>query len=97
MLNCWHWHPERVSMELCKMGCVDLTKSSVKILCIHFSYNKKIEDEENFIKLIKKLKMFLNLENKRFNSSRQNYHFENFSNFKSYPPCFSHECSTSYH
>ena len=47
-----------VSMELCEMECIDLTKSSVKILGIHFSYNKKIENEENFIKLIKKLRMF---------------------------------------
>ena len=36
-----------VWMELCGMECIDLTK------------NKKIEDEENFIKLIKKLRMFL--------------------------------------
>ena len=41
------------------MECIDLTKSSVKILGIHFSYDKKIENEENFIKLIKKLRMFL--------------------------------------
>ena len=44
-----------VSMELCGMECIDLTKNSVKILGIHFSYNKKIENEENFIKLIKKI------------------------------------------
>ena len=47
-----------VSMELCGMECIDLTNNSVKILGIHFSYNKKIENEENFIKLIKKLRMF---------------------------------------
>ena len=39
-------------MELCGMEYIDLTNSSVKILGIHFSYNKKIENEENFIKLI---------------------------------------------
>ena len=44
-----------VSMELCGMECIDLTNNSVKILGIHFSYNKKIENEENFIKLIKKI------------------------------------------
>ena len=48
-----------VPVELCGMKCIDLTKNSVKILGIHFSYNKKIENEENFIKLIKKLRMFL--------------------------------------
>ena len=48
-----------VLMELCGMECIDLTKNSVKIIGIHFSYNKKIKNEENFIKLIKKLRMFL--------------------------------------
>ena len=41
-----------VSMELCRMECIDLANNSVKILRIHFSYNKNIENEENFIKLI---------------------------------------------
>ena len=40
-----------VTMELCKMECIDTTKGSVKILSIHFSYNKKIENEEKFFKL----------------------------------------------
>ena len=48
-----------VSMELCGMECIDLTKNSVKILGIHFSYNKKIENEENFIKLLKKIENVL--------------------------------------
>ena len=42
-------------MELCGMECMDLTKNSLKILDIHFSYNKKIGNEQNFIKLIKKI------------------------------------------
>ena len=37
------------------MTFIDLTKKFVKILGIHFSYNKNIENEENFIKLIKKI------------------------------------------
>ena len=37
------------------MECIDLTNNSVKILRIYFSYNKKIEIEENFIKIIKKI------------------------------------------
>ena len=44
-----------VSMEICGMECIDLTKNSGKILGIHFSDNRKIENEENFIKLIKKI------------------------------------------
>ena len=38
-----------MSMKLCEMECIDLTKSSIKILGIHFSYNKKIENKVNFI------------------------------------------------
>ena len=45
----------RMSVELSGMECIDLTKNSVKILGIHFSYNKNIENEENFTKLIKKI------------------------------------------
>ena len=33
------------AVELSGMECIDLTKISVKILGIHFSYNKKIENE----------------------------------------------------
>ena len=50
-----------VSMELCRMECIDLTNNSMKILGIHFSDNKKIENEENFIKLIKKIENVLRI------------------------------------
>ena len=52
---------KEVSMEPCGMECecIDLTNNSMKILGIHFSYNKKIENEENFIKLIKKIENVL--------------------------------------
>ena len=50
-----------VSLELCGMECIDLTKNSVKILDIHFSYNKKTENEENFIKIIKKIENVLKI------------------------------------
>ena len=42
-----------VSTELCGMECIDLIKNLAKTLRIHFSYNKKIEIEKNFIKLIR--------------------------------------------
>ena len=48
-----------MSMGLCGMECIILSKNSVKVLWIYFSYNKKIENEENVIKHIKKLRMFL--------------------------------------
>ena len=48
-------------MELCGMKCIDLTKNSLKTLGIHFSYNNKIENEEYFIKLIKKIENILQI------------------------------------
>ena len=42
-------------MKLCEMEFADLTKNSMKFLGINFSYNKNIENEENFIKIIKKI------------------------------------------
>ena len=48
-------------MELCGTECIDLTRNSVKTLGIHFSYDKKIENEENFIKLIKKIENVLKI------------------------------------
>ena len=50
---------KEVSVEICGMGYIDLTKNSVKILGIHFSYNRKIENEENFIKFVKKFENVL--------------------------------------
>ena len=48
-------------MEVCGMECMNLTKNSVKILGVHFSFNKKIEIEENFIELIKKIESVLKI------------------------------------
>ena len=48
-------------MKLCGMECIYLTNNSVKILGIHISFNKKIEDEENFIKRFKKIDIVLKI------------------------------------
>ena len=58
MRNCWHWRLER---GVSGMECIDLTNNSIKILGIHFSYNKKFENEENFIELIKKIENVLKI------------------------------------
>ena len=48
-----------VSQALCGMDCIDLTKKkAIKILGIHFSYNKKLETEENFIRYVGKSKKY---------------------------------------
>ena len=43
------------------MGCIDLTKKTMKVLGIHFSYNKKLETEENFIRHVRKIETILKL------------------------------------
>ena len=50
-----------VSLALCGMDCIDLTKKTIKILGIHFSYNKKLETEENFIRHVRKIETVLKL------------------------------------
>ena len=43
------------------MDCIDLTEKTMKVLGIHFSYNKKLETEENFIKHVRKTEKVLKL------------------------------------
>ena len=61
MRNCWYWRPERGVNGTLWNGIYRLNKNSVKILGIHFCYNKKIENEENFIKLIEKIENVLKI------------------------------------
>ena len=37
-----------VRVVLCRMQCISLIKETVRILGIHFSYNKKLEEERDF-------------------------------------------------
>ena len=50
-----------VSLALCSMDCIDLTKKTIKTLRIYFSYNKKLETEENFIRHVRKIEKVLKL------------------------------------
>ena len=50
-----------VLLALCGMDCIDSTKKTIKILGIHFSYNKKLETEENFIRHVWKIETVLKL------------------------------------
>ena len=50
-----------VSLALCGMDCIDLTKKPLRISGIHFSYNKKLETEENFIRHVRKIETVLKL------------------------------------
>ena len=44
---------------LCGMNTVDLTSDSMKILGIHFSYNKELKIERNFIGTVRKIEKLL--------------------------------------
>ena len=48
-------------MALCSMKCIHLRLNTVKILGIHFSYDKKSENDENFLKQITSIEKVLKL------------------------------------
>ena len=50
-----------VKMALCDMDCIDFMEDVKKILDIYFSYNKKLEQEKNFLNLIVKIQNILKL------------------------------------
>ena len=52
---------KEVKMTLCGMDCIDLTEDVIKILGIYFSYNKKLEQEKNFLNHIVKIQNILKL------------------------------------
>ena len=49
---------KEVSLAVSGVDCIDLTKK-IKILGIHFFYNKKLETEENFIRHVQKIEKLL--------------------------------------
>ena len=42
-------------MALCRIECVSLKSNRIKILGIHFSYNRGLENDENYKLKIEKL------------------------------------------
>ena len=48
-------------MVLCGMKCVNLKNNAIKVLGIHFSYNKRLENDENYRRYIIKIKKLLKL------------------------------------
>ena len=52
---------EEVKMEVCSIKCIDLTTEAIKILSVHFSYNRKSEIQKIFVKSIINMQIFLNL------------------------------------
>ena len=50
-----------VKLALCGMKCVNLNNDVIKILGICYSYDKKLENEKNFLNHFKKLQNVLNM------------------------------------
>ena len=50
-----------VQVALCGMKCVNLNNETVKILGVHFSYNKNLEQDKNFCENIIKIENILKL------------------------------------
>ena len=47
------------NLELCGVKHIDLRLNTVKVLGIHFSYNTKFENNENFLKFITSIEKIL--------------------------------------
>ena len=54
-----------VKVTLCGKDCIHLTEDVIRILGIYFSYNKKLEQEKNFLNNIVKIQNILKLWNLR--------------------------------
>ena len=48
-------------LSLCGMKCVNLNNGVIKVLGICYSYDKKLENEKNFLNHIIKLQNVLNM------------------------------------
>ena len=61
MRNSRNKSPERGSSGICGMSCIDLCNEAIKILGTYFSYNSRIKEECNFLKIVSKVQNMLNL------------------------------------
>ena len=50
-----------VKKAVCGLKCVDLLKDTIKILGIHFSYNKSAQVQNNFLTTVKKIQQVLQI------------------------------------
>ena len=50
-----------VKVAVCGMKCVDLCKGTIRIIGVHFSYNKTKQDEKNFLERMTKIQNVLKI------------------------------------
>ena len=48
-------------VAICEVNSIDLAQETIKILGLHFSYNKKLIDEKNFVSHIKSIENLLQI------------------------------------
>ena len=61
MQNSWNRNSGTVNVAPRDMKNINLTKECIKILGLHISYNKKIQEDLNFSKTIKNLRNIIKL------------------------------------
>ena len=54
-----------VKVALCEVNSIDLAQETIKILGLHFSYNKKLREEKNFVSHIKSIENLLKIKKMR--------------------------------
>ena len=50
-----------VQVAVCGMRCIDICNEAIKILGTYFSYNSRIKEEYNFLKIASNVQSLLNL------------------------------------
>ena len=61
MRSGWDRCSERCKVAICGIKCIDLTKETIKILVVFFSYDKNLQLENNFRKTILNIKKILKM------------------------------------
>ena len=54
----WIGAYKRVQVAVCVMKCIDLCNEAIKILGTYFSYNIRIKEECNFLKIVSMYKVY---------------------------------------
>ena len=61
MRSGWDRCSERCKVAICGIKCIDLTKETIKILVVFFSYDKNLQLENKFRKTILNIKKILKM------------------------------------
>ena len=51
---------KRVKVAVCGMKCTDVCNEAIKVLGTYFSYNSRIKEKDNFLKIVSNIQSVLN-------------------------------------